>query len=125
MKILIEINLYTDGDYRLENYLDYNSDGEDGYYSYYIRKFFEIDENYDKLDFHCKLNVDVKGFLEKILCDIRYSSTHYYIIKDIFNLFDNAIGFIRQLHNNSYETNFYDSIEGNYEGTNITIKVSE
>lgn len=123
MKICMEINLYTDGDYYLNNYMRYASTHKEDDGDYHIEKVFELNKN--DSDFDLKLNVNVVSYLEKILCDMNYSYTHYYIIEDIYNLFNNAIEFVMKLHDDSYEKYFYDNIGGNYDGTEITITVTE
>ena len=62
---------------------------------------------------------EARDFLEKVFASVRVGYTHYYIMKDIYNLFDNAINAVFK------EEKFYEEIGGNYEGTNIYFEIRE
>lgn len=55
-----------------------------------------------------------------MLCDIHIASGHYYIMDDIFHMFDDAIHAIYKR-----EHQFASSVSGNYEGTFIKVYYKE
>ena len=114
-KLKIEINwsLHTDGDYSLDNLQEYIEDiVESGCYSGY--RVFIMSE-----DKGCRR--EAITFLEKLLCDIRFSYTHYYIMSDMYKMFETSINFISNRDNYG---SHYEYISGNYDGTEICIKIS-
>lgn len=60
------------------------------------------------------------NFLEKMLCEIHVSYTHYYLIKDLYEMFNSAINAIREDLND-----FESYVSGNYEGTYIEVYCRE
>ena len=129
MKIKIKANFQTDGDYSILNYDSYeneprnkciNSNGNEvKIYSQYIHIF---DDNYTFVKiFECD-NVDscklyARLFLQQLLCDIFVSSSHYCLIKDFYDLFVNGITAINE------DKDYYNAISGNYEGTELDIRI--
>ena len=60
-----------------------------------------------------------RNYLEELLCNIRFLSTHYYIMPYFYEMFDKAIKSI------GHENHFYDCISGNYDGTELEIWVTD
>ena len=58
-----------------------------------------------------------QALLEKMLCDIHIAYTHYYIMDDIFHMFEAAMDSIRKR-----DLHFESSVEGNYSGTFIEVE---
>lgn len=129
MKIKIKVEFSTDGDYSICNYDSYknepisksvNSNGNEvKIYSqashifndeYTIVKIFECD-NVDSCKMYARL------FLQQLLCDISVLSSHYYLIKDFYELFINGITAINE------DKDYYNAISGNYEGTELDIRI--
>ena len=131
MKIKIRANFQTDGDYSILNYDSYeneprnkciNSNGNEvKIYSQYIHIF---DDNYTFVKiFECD-NADsckmyARMFLEQLLCNISVLSSHYYLIKDFYELFYNGLTALNK------NENYYETISGNYEGTELVIYIEE
>lgn len=122
MRIDLKISLETDGDYSLPNNTDYHMkfDGS-GYYHYFV-----FEPNTPKYNFEDDHDIEMSPswrackLLEKMLCDIHVSYTHYYIIEDLYLMFNEAIETVGK-----YPVHFETSISGNYEGTFIEIYCSE
>ena len=134
MKIKIKVNFSTDDDYRIEGYDFSNSiykKEED--INLVDRKFKVFFIGYNKHPFnddytflvcidcedasYCQMYA--RNYLEELLCNIRFLSTHYYIMPHFYEMFDKAIKSI------GHENHFYDSINGNYDGTDLEICVDE
>ena len=132
MKIIIKAEFSTDGDYRVEGY-DFNTSKkvEDIDINLSDRKFkifteeyclhpFDEDYSFGK-SFECEdasyCQMYARSYLEELLCNIRFLSTHYYIMPDFYEMFDKAIKSI------GHENHFYDCIMGNYDGTDLEIWV--
>ena len=131
MKIAIKVNFSTDGDYAVDNYVHslstvcedidiilpnrkfkiYTSEDNQHLFDdeYTFIKTFECEDST-----YCELYA--RSYLEELLCNIRFLSTHYYIIPYFYKMFDKAICSI------GHEEYFYDSIGGNYTGTNLEIR---
>ena len=130
MKIVIKANFSTDGDYRVDNYMyplstvcddiDINLPNRKFkiYTSENNRHPFDDDYTFIKV-FECEdstyCEIYARSYLEELLCNIRFLSTHYYIMPYFYKMFDNAIKSI------GHEEYFYDSIGGNYDGTELEI----
>ena len=112
LKIDIQWSLQTDGDYRLDN-----ADLYDAYTSYehYSGSKVFISSNDDNTRY------EAKSFLEELLCDIRYNSSHYYIMKYILEMFENSMKFISNRDNYGFNLEY---VGGNYDGTQIHIKIT-
>ena len=131
MKIIIKANFNTDGDYRIDNYIyslstaceDIDINLPDRKFKIYTRENNQhpTDDDYMFVKmFECEdedyCRIYARSYLEKLLCNIRVLSTHYYIIKYFYEMFDEAIKSIR------HEEYFYDSIGGNYDGTELEVR---
>lgn len=124
MKIKIEYTLYTDGDYCLENPDKFGCTGRDvissdgwEHYDYVGSVEFQDDEEWS-----CKMYA--KDFLCKFLCDgIHVLYTHAYLIKDFYDMIESLEDAIDD-HKN-FPNTFYASMSGNYDGTEISVTISE
>ena len=129
MKITIEANFRTDGDYHIEGY-DYSKILNESEDIILPDRSFKIhtktwnshlfDEDYDFYqEFECEdadyCKIYARSYLEELLCNIRILSTHYYIMPYFYEMFDNAIKSIGR------EKHFYECIGGNYDGTDLEI----
>ena len=122
MKVIIQIRLCTDGDFSLNNYEAYSMqfDGED-----YIGRF-EFDANTPLYAYeeHSYINFDsywrAQQLFKHMLTDIHVGFSHYYVLDDLYHLFNDAIQAVR-----NKQTQYYNSISGNYEGTSIQIYVKD
>lgn len=134
MKIIIKASFYTDGDYRIDGY-DFTAPkkAEDIDITLPDRKFkiftegyswhpFEDEYSFGK-SFECEdasyCQIYARNYLEELLCNIRYLSTHYYIMPHFYKMFDDGIKSI------GHENHFYDCISGNYDGTDLEIWVTD
>lgn len=122
-KITLKIGLETDDDYSLRNNELYHMvyDDAGGYFHNFV---FEDntepqpwEEPYTSSREPAYRALDL---LEKMLCDIHVASGHYYIMDDIFHMFDDAIHAIYRR-----EAQFESSVSGNYEGTFIEVYCEE
>ena len=124
MKIKVNINLYTDGDYGFT----YNEETGGFYYLDYELaddNCFEFIDNsyyYQMYTLSAVFNnkSDAERFLKKVFCNIRVGYTHYYIAKYLFDMFDNAI---KGLYSDN--ENYCYAVSGNYEGTYIKVDFEE
>ena len=130
MKIIIKADFQTDGDYCIEDYnyvskivredIDINLPDrkfkvfQNGYNTYpfedeyHFEMWFECeDEDY------CKIYA--RNYIEELLCNIRFLSTHYYIMPYFYEMFDKGIKSIGK------ENHYFGSISGNYDGTYLEI----
>ena len=122
-KITLKIGLETDGDYSLHNNELYNMTYDDagGYFYNFV-----FDDNTEPQPWEetCTSSREpayrALDLLEKMLCDIRVASGHYYIMDYIFHMFDDAIHAIYRR-----EPQFESSVSGNYEGTFIEVYCEE
>lgn len=122
-KITLKISLETDGDYTLYNNEMYHMTYDDaGSYSHNFvfeentaRQLWEEPYTSSREPAYRALDL-----LEKMLCDIHVASGHYYIMDDIFHMFDDAIHAIYRR-----EPQFESSVSGNYEGTSIEVYCEE
>lgn len=121
-KITLKIGLETDSDYSLRNNNTYHMmwDGS-GYFQNYL-----FDDNTEPQPWEEPYTSSREpayralDLLEKMLCDIHVASGHYYIMDDIFHMFDDAIHAIYRR-----EPQFESSVSGNYEGTFIEVYCEE
>lgn len=119
MKIDIKVSLETDGDYSLNNNTDYHMeyDGSGGYYHYFTFTPDTPAYNFeDEHDIEMSPSWRACTMLEKMLCNIHIHYTHYYILLDLYNMFEEAMTAIGK-GLQQFET----SISGNYEGTFIEV----
>lgn len=119
MKINIKVSLETDGDYKLNNNTDYHMEFDGtAYYHHFVFTPDTPAYNFeDEHDIEMSSAWRACRMLEKILCDIHVSYTHYYVIQDLYDMFDEAIETVGK-----YPVHFETSISGNYEGTYIEIE---
>lgn len=131
MKIKIKAEFSTDGDYSICNYDSYKNEpisksinGSGNEVKIYSRSSHIFIEDYtfikiiecDNVD-SCKMYA--RMFLSQLLCNISVLSSHYYLIKDFYELFDNGITAINE------GKNYYETISGNYDGTELVIYIEE
>ena len=130
MKIIIKANFSTDGDYHIEGY-DYSSTRvcEDIDINLSDRNFkvftdgcnmHPFDEDYSfEMCFECEdasyCQMYARSYLEELLCNIRFLSTHYYIMPDFYEMFDKGMNSI------GHENYYYGNVSGNYDGTDLEI----
>ena len=118
MIITFNYCLYTDGDFSLRNSEKFGCIGQDieteeEYYDYIGEMTIEHNDSS-----RCKINM--RSFLEQFLCDgIHVSYTHYYLLRDFYEIIDNMISFINQNDNGVS----YRQLGGNYSGTYFSIKI--
>lgn len=117
-KVTLKIGLETDGDYSLQNDTIYHMiwDGS-GYFQNYV--FDDSTQPQEWEDAYTSSRDPVYralDLLEQMLCDIHVASSHYYIMEDLFHMFDDAIHAIYRR-----EPQFESSVSGNYEGTFIEV----
>ena len=115
LKIVIDWALYTDGDYRLDNAEEYGCKDDEREWGHYSGKQTYVMSE----DKGCRR--EAVSFLEKLLCDIRVGYTHYYLIKDMYEMFEKAMRFIGNKENYGAE---YFYMGGNYDGTELSIKIT-
>lgn len=122
MKINISISLETDGDYSLRNNELYSMECDGS--SYF--NTFEFADNTYRYDFEsdCAASFDpcwrACSLLKKILCDIHVYHTHYYVLDDLYHMFEDAMEAIGR-----HEKEFEVSISGNYDGTFIEFTLED
>lgn len=63
--------------------------------------------------------IDSRTFLEQMLCDMCVLYTHYYILEDLYKMFEQLIDFVCKLEN-GVKTEY---MSGNYDGTEIIVVV--
>lgn len=122
-KVTLKIGLETDGDYTLQNNELYHMSYDDanGYFHNFV-----FDDNTEPQPWEepyiSSREPAYRAFtlLEKMLYDIHVASGHYYIMDDIFHMFDDAIHAIYRR-----EPQFESSVSGNYEGTFIEVYCEE
>ena len=121
-KITLKIGLETDGDYSLtDNDLYLMPWDGSGYFHNFV-----FDNNTEPQPWEEPYTSSREptyrsiALLEKMLCDIHVASGHYYIMDDIFHMFDDAIHAIYRR-----EPQFESSVSGNYEGTFIEVYCEE
>ena len=124
MKIEILYNLYTDGDYRLNNPEYFGCTGRnvkteyDDFYDYVGSKLFE-----NKNESTCRMYA--KEFLEKFLCDgIHVSPGHYWLLKDFYNIIEGLMEVISENFEGD-EKEYIGELSGNQTGTEITVTISK
>ena len=118
----VKVGLETDGDYSLNynNLYHMTWDGT-GYFQHY--SFYDGLDRQVWEDVHTATREPeyrALALLEQMLCDIKIAPGHYYIMDDIFHMFDDAMKAIGRR-----EKSFESSVSGNYEGTFIEVYVSE
>ena len=106
MKIIIKADFSTDGDYRIEGYDFSISDFEKDIDINLPNRSFVIktkgfnrylfDEDYSfGIVFECEdasyCQMYARSYLEELLCNIRFLSTHYYIMPHFYEMFDKGI----------------------------------
>lgn len=120
MKIIVNIAIETDGDFRVENADSYGltGDGESlsGEFVFDDSTPLYIYEEHDYRKFGPKWRAT--ALFKHMLCDMRVYFTHYWVLDDLYHLFNNAM---KAINNN--EKSYCDSLSGNYDGTMISFKV--
>ena len=122
MRVEFKIELYTDGDFSLRSFEEYkmHSDGED-YFGIFVFDDNEKTPLYPYED-HSYANFDAlwraRALLKHMLCDIHVLHTHYYLLDDIYHMFNNAITAL-----NNKEPFHQERISGNYDGTEIAFMI--
>ena len=127
MKITVKISLQSDGDFSL-NYDRFKKDIS-GLYEYeeicsQTEKNISNSEDLSlTISFinndpsKCRARADT--LLSSVLTNIHVIYTHYYVLEDLFNAFDGAI---RAIYTGE---NYYNSISGNYDGTDVEVIFEE
>lgn len=110
MKISIDWKYCTDGDFsiRENNLFEFKYDCGEDYFG------LEIFENEDS----DRAKMEARSYLEQILCETHVSYTHYYLLEDLYFLFNEAIEF---LYNKENQKVFHKELGGNYDGTYVHI----
>lgn len=118
MKITLKISLVTDGDFSLPNFKQYDMEWDGtGYWAMFVFTEDTLAYNFeDEHDTEMSPRWRACNLLEKMICDIHVSYTHHYLIKDLYDMFEEALCAVGQ-DMLSFET----SISGNYEGTFIEV----
>lgn len=125
MKIRISYNLYTDGDYSLENAekdfgCQYRNVNIAPYFFDYAGWIYF--EHEDRLI--CKENAI--DFLWKFLCDgLHISYTHPWLLDDFYKLFKSLEDFIKNFEPGNNETEIIKEFDGNYSGTGFGVLIEE
>ena len=115
MKAHVNICLSTDGDFCL-NEKSQNFERFGCKISYWpISDEYDIEACFEAE----KYNHQVRWLLETVLCEIHVKSTHYYLLKDLYDFFVRAMDAALK---GDYH---YDTIGGNYSGTEIEIYFTE
>ncbi|WP_302660029.1 hypothetical protein [uncultured Clostridium sp.] len=124
MKIEILYNLYTDGDYSLNNPEYFGCTGRnvkteyDDFYDYVGSKSFE-----NKNESTCRMYA--KEFLEEFLCEgIHVSSSHYWLLKDFYNIIEGLMDVISEDFEGD-EKEYIGELSGNQTGTQIVVTISK
>lgn len=123
MQINISYTLYTDDDYSLRNSKDFGCINQNvmidnsEYYDYI--GFIEFK---DEEEWKCKN--EAKNFLWKFLCDgIHVSYTHPWLLKEFYDIIESLEEVIAKYQNGVFITK--RCITGNYEGTEIEVRISK
>lgn len=116
MKIKVEYVFYTDGDYSLETpgYFGCKAEGLDSsdiFFDCAGEMTFEAEPD--------RCRIDARTFLHRLLCDgIHVSYTHYWLIKDFYDMIDALITFMYEHDSGSS----CERLTGNYDGTYIKVE---
>lgn len=116
MKINIIYQLYTDGDFHIENQEKINcyklSD-----YEYSGSKLFTGNNIQD-------VCIEAQTFLQEFLCEhLRIGSLHYYLLEDFYNIIQSLLDFISNYKSGNVTK--CEVLSGNYEGTEFIIIIEE
>lgn len=110
LKIHIKFQLCTDGDYSLNN-PELFCASRNHYEDYIGEKIYEMENT-------IRCQIRAREFLEDFLCNgLHVSSSHYYLLKDFYEMIDEAIEFIIKGEDGSLTK----ELSGNYNGTYLTI----
>lgn len=113
MKIIIDWQIYTDGDFYLENYEKYDLKRvEDDLYAYSGIRVFD-----NTSDIDCMM--EARDFLEEMLCDMRVLPNHYYILHYLYKVFDSLIRFVCAREPGAVK----EHMPGNYDNTRCFIYI--
>lgn len=111
-RVVFDWNMYTDGDYSLRHFQNYGC------------KCYNDDETYSGiLTFDGKLSEirrEAANKLKEMLCDIHVGSTHYYLLQDFVEIFNDLIDWT---YNAEVNTCKEAELSGNYDGTEFNIYV--
>lgn len=120
----LDVDLHTDGDFGVMNFDEYGTPQKDAEDEPNKRQHWHDGESYafhreyrGVLPFSTK-NVAIE-FLENLITDIKVDSTHYFIMPDLYAMFDSAMQFI--IDDDTWNDTQSFSIGGNYDGTCITV----
>ena len=103
----LDINLYTDGDYRVNNYKQHDLYHDTDSYEYSNTLYFDSDK--DIIDYLTALKNDTEG-------------KDYYLQEDIDAMFIKAITYIMNIMSYSLGSDYYETLMGgNWEDTEIRI----
>lgn len=123
MKFFVDIKLCTDGDFYLDENFKYEENTIRGIEDYFIcNTFKEVEPPHKSWKPEDWVRYQVKLFLEETLISLRFNTNHYYLMGDLYKLFDKAIHEVNSLDIGECYTGY---ILGNYEGTNITLICEE
>ena len=117
-RVDIKIGLNPDKDYSLRDAERFHMKW-DGIGWYGIFSFTRDTPQYnfeDEHDIQMSPSWRACTLLEKMLCEIHVSHTHHYVIKYLYDMFDEAITAIGK-----DRFSFESSVDGNYEGTYIEV----
>lgn len=122
--IWLDVDLNTDGDFKVCNIDKYGTPERDAEDVAEGRSHWSDGENYSFHREYCGIlpystkNVAIE-FLEDLLTDIHVDASHYFIIPDLYAMFDSAMHFIRA--DDTWKDTETFRIGGNYYGTMITV----
>lgn len=124
MKIYIQVNLNTDGDFYLKENYTHEFYTNRNYEDYFIYKVFDSNKEVvpETWDAKSWLKFEAKSFLAEILINLRFNTNKYYLMSTLCDFFDDAIHSINSIESNNYYNN---NLWGNYEGSSITIEYKE
>ena len=125
MKLMLHIHFETDGDYSVDGFSEV-IDIESRMYGSEPLKYRAV-EGFEEYDF--LLEYEGKGsnecrwaardVLQGIIVRLRVSQSHYYLVKDLYDLLQGALDELWKDENVDYNKLIY----GNYQGTEVSLHV--
>lgn len=114
LKIHIQFQLCTDGDYSLSNPELFGAT-LNHYEDYIGEKIYKMEDT-------IMCQISAREFLEDFLCNgLHVSPSHYYLLKDFYEIIDESIKFITKGEDGCLTK----ELSGNYDGTYLTIIIQK
>lgn len=125
MEVILDAQFHTDGDFHFEDGNNLIDPNRDFYKNWKIK--YDHDHSGETEYFYLRAvgsdscPFPLRDLLESMMCNLRVSKSHYWLIRDIYNILDEILNICVYERDNSEDSvSVTKYLSGNYDGTTIS-----